>query len=80
MGKKIMAKFSCESVTTFSFGQRQAVLRAVTGKKGEMDENASFNKATPSGELKITIDNPAAVDFFQPGKEYYLDFEEAPSS
>ena len=43
----------------------------------ELEENQRFNKASPSGELSITIDNPAAQGFLQPGKSYYLDFSPA---
>lgn len=42
---------------------------------GDVKEtNKSWAAATPSGELKMSISNPAAVDFFDLGKEYYLDF------
>lgn len=72
----IRAKFSCESVTKFGYGSEQVKLRAVGPKTGEIlnAENASFSKATPSGTLEMTIDNPEAQGFFKPGGEYYLDF------
>ncbi|UYD38972.1 hypothetical protein [Tolypothrix sp. PCC 7601] len=38
------------------------------------EENKSFSKYTPYGNLEMKIDNPNAVDFFIPGAEYYLDF------
>ena len=41
-------------------------------------ENASFTKATPWGSIRMGIDNPAALEQFQPGKEYYVDFTPAP--
>lgn len=37
-------------------------------------ENQSFNQATPYGELKMMIDNPAAKNYFVEGQEFYLDF------
>lgn len=37
-------------------------------------ENARFTKATPWGEIKLGIDNPAALEQFEPGKSYYVDF------
>jgi hypothetical protein len=73
----VRAKFSCWHVTHYGSGSVTAELHAVTGKPGEMSENANFNKATPSAELKITIDNPGAIGFFEPGKEYYADFTPA---
>lgn len=40
-------------------------------------ENERFTKATPSGKLEMTIDNPSALDFFEKGKSYYADFTQA---
>ncbi len=40
-------------------------------------ENARFTKATPSGEIRLAIDNPAAIAAFEAGKEYYVDFTPA---
>ena len=36
--------------------------------------NESWAKATPSGQLVMSITNPAAVAEFELGKFYYLDF------
>lgn len=72
------AKFHCVQVTKTAWGSEIAELTAVTGKQGELSENASFNKATPNAQLKMQIDNPAAQGFLKPGGEYYLDFTEAP--
>ena len=43
-------------------------------------ENKAFWDATPSGSLQMSINNPNAFDFFREGKEYYLDFSEAPDT
>jgi hypothetical protein len=69
--KTVRAKFNCNSVENFSHG-KTAKLNAVYGNEGE---NKDFTDSTPSGTLEIGIngDVPAA-DFFEPGKEYYLDF------
>ena len=29
---------------------------------------------TPSGEIKLNIDNPDAVEVFEIGREYFVDF------
>jgi hypothetical protein len=39
--------------------------------------NRQWSKATPSGELKMLITNPAAVDQFELGKDYFVDFTPA---
>lgn len=43
------------------------------------DENARFTTATPWGDIKMGINNPAALSQFEVGKEYYVDFSEAPT-
>jgi len=71
------AKFKCDSVTEFSYGNKEASLSAVHDDGNQ--ENNQFAEATPSGRLTIQIDkNAVAKNFLEPGKEYYLDFTEAP--
>ena len=66
-------KFICSSVEDFG-EQKQDHLSAVTGGS---EENDSFNKFTPAGQFAISINKEGAMDYFKPGKEYYLDFSEA---
>lgn len=67
----VRAKFICNSVESFTHG-KTAKLHAVYGKEGE---NKDFTDATPSGSLDINISGDVpANNFFEPGKEYYLDF------
>ena len=40
-------------------------------------ENARFTKATPWGDIKLGIDNEAALAKFEVNKEYYVDFTPA---
>ncbi len=69
---KIRAKFYCNNIEAFPTAKQKVVkLRAVTSGS---EENKSFSKYTPSGLLELNIsDETPAVDFFQPGEEYYLD-------
>ena len=41
-------------------------------------ENNKFWDATPSGQIKMSIVNPEAVKEFTIGRQYYVDFTEAP--
>ncbi len=41
------------------------------------DENARFTKATPWGDIRMGIDNEAALEQIQVNKEYYVDFTPA---
>ena len=68
------AKFFVDSVTHYGQG-RSVKMRAVHDGS---PENNQFASATPSGNLDMSITAPAAMDFLKPGKQYYLDFSEAP--
>jgi hypothetical protein len=67
------AKFEVQSVKRTTWG-REAV--AVAVYSGNAEDN-QFAAATPTGKLEITVTNPAAMDFLEPGKSYYLDFTPA---
>lgn len=44
---------------------------------GGTEENKSFAKWTPCGEIRLTISNPDAVSFFELGQPFYIDFSRA---
>lgn len=69
---QVNAKFKCETVTVRE-GSEEPELRAVYGESGP---NAQWAKYTPSGSVKLFIDNPGAHGFFRPGKEYIVTFRE----
>lgn len=48
--------------------------------KGLPEGNGDWSKWTPSGDLAITITNPAAVEQFEVGEVYSLTFEHAPKA
>jgi hypothetical protein len=76
---KVRAKFRCTSknirTSAGPFGMATPVdteevhLEAVQG-----EENKEWSKWTPCGQLSMTINNPGALDAFEVGKDYYLDF------
>ena len=73
----IRAKFFVAEITKYPGSDRaKVVCRAVT--RGAV--NASFASATPSGELILQVDNPAAVarydDWMARKREFYLDSTE----
>ncbi|MCC6479988.1 MAG: hypothetical protein IT552_12360 [Sphingomonadaceae bacterium] len=45
--------------------------------KGLPEGNSDWSKWTPSGDLSITITNPAAIEQFAIGEVYSLTFEKA---
>lgn len=77
----VIAKMNCNSVETLRWNvtqkpQHKVRFGAVCGDNGE---DKTFSDATPSGEVWLNIsDGRPALDFFQPGKRYYVTFTEAP--
>lgn len=71
------AKFVCSSVE--DYGQSKKVNLAIVYDPQANGEDKNFTKASPSGHIWLTIDNPAAACQFKPGFQYYVDFTEAPA-
>lgn len=71
----VKAKFYVREITEYAWnkGARQIVLAPVS--RGE--ENKEWAAATPSGEIKLTINNELAATQFEIGKEYSITFEPA---
>jgi hypothetical protein len=71
------AKFTCISETRSSYnaadGVRTYEFQAVYDD--DVPEDQRYAKYTPSGSLKITVDNPNVQ--FELGHQYYLDFTPA---
>ena len=67
------AKFHVESVTDFGHQKEVKLQAVICGSQ----ENQDFNSYTPSGALLMVIDKSGAMNYFKPGKEYYIDFTEA---
>lgn len=73
----VKAKFKCWGVEQPAEGYENTTvtLQAVTYGS---EENKSFSKYTPSGTVTLSISpETQAHDYFKPGKEYYLTFDEA---
>jgi hypothetical protein len=41
------------------------------------DHNLDWTRSTPSGEIKLTITRRDASDFFEVGRDFYVDFSRA---
>lgn len=57
----------------------EITLGAVSASDKEASENNLYHKFTPSGEIRLQVNNPAAAEFFTLGKTVYVDFTEAPA-
>lgn len=86
----VRAKFRCDSIThliTYIYDQdakqshptpaRTIIMSPVYGNGDPNHENTKFWQASPGGKLELNVVNAAAVERFEVGKEYYLDFTPA---
>ena len=66
----VTAKFLCDSTKIYKDGG-EVVLKPVTNGS---DENKTFFEYTPSGEISLRLIKKETLDFFIPGKAYYINF------
>lgn len=71
----IRAKFTVTSVTDSGNGGKQVVLSPQYDTS--IPEDQRFQKATPSGEFRMQVDNPAAASQLTQGKAFYIDLTPA---
>lgn len=71
----VRAKFVVNSIEMYANGYGKVKLMAVYDTT--TPENERFTKATPSGLLEMSIDNPPALEQFKPGQAFYVDFTAA---
>lgn len=73
----VRAKMRLASITDHHWGAKELTFRAEYDES--LPEDQRFAKATPSGEIKMHVDNPAALDQFALGQSYYVDFNAVPA-
>lgn len=75
----LRAKFRCYDVISTSdvHGDKYSESVKLHAVTDETEDNKSWAKATPAGQLSMTIDNPKAFESFRQGDEYYLTIEKA---
>lgn len=71
MTARVTAKFQCTGK------EGNTVFLHTVYSEDIQSEDGRFTKATPWGELRMTVDNPNAAVQFEPGKAYYLEFRQA---
>lgn len=63
--------------TQYAADAKSRILKFSTIYDQTIPEDKKFQKATPSGEIKMQVDNPAVLDKFGHeaiGKYFYIDF------
>lgn len=70
----VRAKMKLASVTAHHYGSNSKTLRFQCEYDPSLPEDQRFAKATPSGHIEMQVDNPAALEQFELGKSYNVDF------
>jgi hypothetical protein len=73
----VRAKFQLQEVTSNYWNKESKTLVFRANYDQNIPEDQRFAKATPSGEFKMLVDNPAALEVLEIGKYYYLDLTAA---
>jgi hypothetical protein len=74
------AKMQVNKVERFPGSDRitcNAVARSSAYPADGSDEDNTYAKFSPTGELTLTIANPALLGAVEPGMKFYLDFTRA---
>lgn len=67
----VRAKFKCLSVKSNAWNSAAKEYEFGAEYDTSIEEDRRFSKATPSGSVKMLVDNPAVS--FELGKAYYFD-------
>lgn len=76
----VRAKFTLVEITHTSWSTTSKRLKFMAQYDSTIPEDQRFQKATPTGEFSMSVDNPAALDQFELGKAYYFDITPAPQA
>jgi hypothetical protein len=73
----IRAKFKLTGILNQSWSPTAKEYRFDAQYDPTIPEDRRFSEATPSGTIRMQVNNPAAHEFFNLGEAYYLDFTKA---
>lgn len=73
----VRAKMRLDEIVSYAGGTAKTVVFR-PAYDASIPEDQRFMRATPSGELRMFVDNPAALDQLKLGEYYYLDFTPVP--
>jgi hypothetical protein len=81
MTMSVRAKMRLTSIQQHEWNQGQTkTLRFQCEYDTTTPEDQRFQKATPSGEIQMMVDNPEALKQFELGRHYYVDFSPVPTA
>jgi hypothetical protein len=74
---KVRAKFWVQNINHHHVSAPGEVFATLTMAPVYDDKNKDWSKATPQGKIEMSITNPGAIEQFELGKQYYVDFTPA---
>jgi hypothetical protein len=75
--KMVRAKFILRDITSHSWSKDARTLVFSPQYDSSIEEDRRFAKSSPSGEFRIQVDNPAALEQLKLGDAYYFDITPA---
>lgn len=69
----VRAKFQVTSVKAFAWNPNSKEITLTPQYDTTIPEDRRFATATPSGEFRMLVDNPAAAEQLELGKFFYID-------
>lgn len=76
----VRAKFQCVEIKQLFGNPDGSAEVRLTAVYGNGEANKEWSQWTPQGNLTMLITNPAAIDQFDLGAEYFIDFTPASAS
>ena len=73
----VRAKFTVSAITKRQWGGAEIEMSCQYDQS--TPEDLRFQKATPSGSIKMQVDNPAVLEVMTLGTQWYADFNEVPA-
>ena len=72
---RMRAKMNCTKVVKYEYGE-EFYFTPVSGKFAAdgVDEDNTYSKYSPSGDLRLMVTNPAIFGTIKPGDLFYVDF------
>jgi hypothetical protein len=74
----VRGKFQVTAITEHSYPTKE--IEFATVYDTSIPEDQRFLKATPYGSIKMSVDNPVALEQLKLGRFFYVDFTEVPQS
>lgn len=72
----VRGKFTVTQVTRNHYNPEAAEI-TLQPKYSDTPEDNSYSKATPNGNIQLSVSNPLAVESLALGKVFYIDFTPA---